>query len=508
LQGRKFEYTAPGKYRAFNNANPNVTLADWGLSIEINQVKNPGENAEADPTNSLVSWNVEWEDNGKQWLTAVVDNDAQSTATSGALWQNWIRSGTNGRGGTFDGTLHDFLDGSGNPLDPGQAYERIWNGRIAPYALTARAPFSSANGRNTYGFAWNGSGTVDNPLAELASIELVITKDRSKWTRCAVMEMSDDEVRTSNEGSIYKFSMRAGTSRDRNLNPQAGNTGLSWFPGYAINMETGERLNIAFSEDSYLAGENGRDMIWNPTDVVYNDNGNYPALGGKHFIYVFGTGSSMPAPARNTKGERYYGEDDANFNRFRTGLPNVASGLEKRRLLSQAMWVIPTYLAPGYSMTDGVPPTDVKFKINIQKSYTSFATGSTLNNNRPMYSFNAADIAPTISKEVGKKSLDLVNVVPNPYRAYSEYENSPIDSRVKITNLPPTCTITIYDMAGNFIRKISKADEKTYFEWDLKNASNVPISSGLYLIHVKAPGLGEKIVRWYGIMHAIDLDSY
>jgi hypothetical protein len=172
------------------------------------------------------------------------------------------------------------------------------------------------------------------------------------------------------------------------------------------------------------------------------------------------------------------------------------------------MWVIPTYLAPGYSMTDGVPPTDVKFKINIQKSYTTFATGSTLNNNRPMYSFNSSDIAPTISKEVGKKSLDLVNVVPNPYRAYSEYENSPIDSRVKITNLPPTCTITIYDMAGNFIRKISKADEKTYFEWDLKNASNVPISSGLYLIHVKAPGLGEKIVRWYGIMHAIDLDSY
>jgi hypothetical protein len=125
-----------------------------------------------------------------------------------------------------------------------------------------------------------------------------------------------------------------------------------------------------------------------------------------------------------------------------------------------------------------------------------------------MYSFNSADIAPTVSKEVGKKSLDLVNVVPNPYRAYSEYQNSPIDSRVKITNLPPTCTITIYDMAGNFIRKINKADEKTYFEWDLKNGSNVPIASGLYLIHVKAPGLGEKIVRWYGIMSAIDLDTY
>jgi hypothetical protein len=79
---------------------------------------------------------------------------------------------------------------------------------------------------------------------------------------------------------------------------------------------------------------------------------------------------------------------------------------------------------------------------------------------------------------------------------------------VKITNLPPECTVTIFDMAGNTIRKIKKADEATYLEWDLKNQNNVPIASGLYLIHVKAPRLGEKVIRWYGIMHAIDLDSY
>jgi hypothetical protein len=42
----------------------------------------------------------------------------------------------------------------------------------------------------------------------------------------------------------------------------------------------------------------------------------------------------------------------------------------------------------------------------------------------------------------------------------------------------------------------------------LKNGSNVPIASGLYLIHIKTKDLGEKVVRWYGIMHAIDLDTY
>ena len=99
-------------------------------------------------------------------------------------------------------------------------------------------------------------------------------------------------------------------------------------------------------------------------------------------------------------------------------------------------------------------------------------------------------------------------MVPNPYRVYSQYETSPIDSRVKITNLPPEATISIYDMAGNFVRRFNKADDLTYIDWNLKNQSNVPIASGLYLIHIKTKDLGEKIIKWYGIMYEIDLDTY
>ena len=29
--------------------------------------------------------------------------------------------------------------------------------------------------------------------------------------------------------------------------------GMGWFPGYAIDVTTGERLNMAFGEDSWLA---------------------------------------------------------------------------------------------------------------------------------------------------------------------------------------------------------------------------------------------------------------
>jgi hypothetical protein len=44
--------------------------------------------------------------------------------------------------------------------------------------------------------------------------------------------------------------------------------------------------------------------------------------------------------------------------------------------------------------------------------------------------------------------------------------------------------------------------------WDIKNDAKIPISSGVYLIHVNAPGLGEKVLKWMGIMRELDLDSF
>lgn len=79
-------------------------------------------------------------------------------------------------------------------------------------------------------------------------------------------------------------------------------TVLGWFPGYAINVETGRRLNIFFGENSmYDNAKNpaftGRDMLWNPTDQVTRGiPPNIPpqvyyqyALGGQHWVYVMYT---------------------------------------------------------------------------------------------------------------------------------------------------------------------------------------------------------------------------
>ena len=58
------------------------------------------------------------------------------------------------------------------------------------------------------------------------------------------------------------------------------------------------------------------------------------------------------------------------------------------------------------------------------------------------------------------------------------------------------------------VRKYKKNDALSYLDWDLKNQANIPIAGGLYIIHIDAPGVGEKILKWFGVMRPVDLDSY
>jgi len=176
---------------------------------------------------------------------------------------------------------------------------------------------------------------------------------------------------------------------------------------------------------------------------------------------------------------------------------------------------------------------EVKIKIRVEKPYQRFYSlpypfgpvDSLGDNNRyPMYTFNTNGIA-TAKQTTDKMTtdLDLINVVPNPYYAYDDYERNQLDNRIKITNLPQRCTVTIFNMSGTMIRQFSvdksgiseprsstagiNTDSKTSIDWDLKNFAGIPISGGAYLIHVKADNLGERTIKWFGILRPTDLNS-
>lgn len=478
-------------------------IKDWGLAVTIEQVTNPGGN-DLETNNGLIGWEVLWGDPSNEWLTAIPDID-NSTALSFGVF-DWIRSGVQGSRDAYnDPSWHDYAVG-GEPLDGTQAYEQIWNGRVAPYRLASNSASAASPGRPSqyvqavaYGLIGNNTIGLDN----LSSVDLVITPDKSKWSECIMIEMGEDAG--LNDGGAQKFDLRTGqlSWSGGTLKP-----GKTIFPGYAVNLETGERLNIVVAEDSYQIGENGRDMKWNPTDNSGFYNSLYPSFGGRHYIYVMGShqGPSVtlhPKLPTYDKGEEYWNRLTNGSNRDR----------ELTAVFQNCMWAIPAFLTSGNEMVDGpdgipVPPSEFTLKLRVQKPYSWFDRTIASNNGNPKYYFNTDDIYNEISKENGKKAIDMINIVPNPYYAVSGYENSPIENKVKFTNLPQKCEISIYTLDGALVRRIKKDDDASDVIWDLNNNASVPIASGLYIIHVDAGDLGEKVLKWMGIMRELDLDSF
>ena len=336
----------------------------------------------------------------------------------------------------------------------------------------------------------------------MPSVNIVITSDKSKWTRCPVVELG----RTSalNVGAADPGGLRKSPSVDKNGNADGTGTGMGWFPGYAVDLESGARLYMAFGENSFLGGENGADMIWNPTDKFVSNVGT-PLMGGMHPIYVFsynqktinGYNSSFDFPAYiPSQAESNAG--NVAYQKYLEVETNSAQG--KRDLYGSLTWISYPLLTPGQTLLS----TDVSIKLRINKEYKNFtATGA--NGGKPMYGWSMDAIATEVgSHDALKEALKMINVVPNPYYAYSDYERTRIETKVKITNLPEKCTVKIYSVNGKLIRTFKKDSPVTSLDWDLTNNKAIPVAGGVYLIHVDVPEVGEVVLKFFGGMRTPD----
>ena len=435
-------------------------IPKWGLSLQIERQRNPGDN---DEVNGFISASIEYEDESRPWLYFIPDAD-------GTTPQNWIRSGT---------ASGDCSDWSG--VDDEEVYENVLGGTWAPYRLVSNGidPSTFCN----HGPAWEKFQALAN-IADLNSVDIVFTSDRSKWTRVPVLETQDEDGLAI--GGASKMNLRESASVDKDGNPEAG-TGWSWFPGYAIDLEKGTRLNMMFGEDSWLGSENGQDMIFNPSPNAATPLGQV-LFGGKHYIYVMSTD---------------YAGDNEQDNPHWDAL-NDPTDLNKRTMLKECRWVSIPMWNNGYDWLDN----EVRVSLRVSRRYDLFeATGS--NSGIPHYTFDTRDIS-TVTNDATTAENELANirVVPNPYYAYSDYEQNQLDNRVKITNLPNRCVVSVYTVNGTLVRRFDKDSPETFLEWDLKNTANIPIASGLYVIHIEVEGVGEAYVKWFGSMRPVDLDTY
>jgi hypothetical protein len=134
----------------------------------------------------------------------------------------------------------------------------------------------------------------------------------------------------------------------------------------------------------------------------------------------------------------------------------------------------------------------------------------------PVYKLSTRGLEPTFNDtRLYQSILDNINIVPNPYYGASMYERNVIENIVKITNLPTDLkngapvTISIYTVSGILVRTLTKGDSATsYVNWDLKNYANIPVASGVYIIHVNCPGIGERMLKFFCTMRQTDLNTF
>ena len=570
------------------------------------------------------------------WLSGVEDMDGDYPA-------NWIHSGQQSSGKwennsvqtgaeadysvwrTEDmccimnsGTLNDDEKVRGFK-DPDQQFEGVLDGTWAPYVLSSpydggpQAKYicpddqyiTTASGPIPAYFDFTLLASApytpgyNQTLTNLYSVDIVLTPDKSLWTRAIVLEAGSNtadhnyEVTQNFNGETYKnirHEPKRCPSVDKDGNPDnSGTTGFGWFPGYAINVETGERLNIMFAENSEDEYNNGNDMIFNPTNVYafYKDltTGEYmldeetnepiamsqsvyngyrdvygvtygePLNGGRHYVYVCGSsGNTCSNYYRNSNRKRNYNDGGqlvtsnsvqhggeiagtglayyecgpydegawlkAKFNTF-VDNTNYASGARKQlkmQLFNNVMWTsIPM---PAQLQEDNWLSSDATIKLRVSRPYMRYSSrwyddpsqsaNASQNEGYPMYEFTTKNIAPVKVEQVSDQEvlLEEINIVPNPYYGFSQYESTALENYVRIVNLPTNCTISIYTVNGTLIRTLTKGNSDSYVQWDLKNHANIPIAGGVYIIHVNCPGIGERTLKFFCSMRPTDLNGF
>jgi hypothetical protein len=113
------------------------------------------------------------------------------------------------------------------------------------------------------------------------------------------------------------------------------------------------------------------------------------------------------------------------------------------------------------------------------------------------------------NQALAKTGLSAVRAVPNPYYAHSTYELDQFNRRIRFMNLPETCKIRIYNLAGQLVRTLDKTDATTsVVTWDLHTEQDLPVGSGVYIFQVDAPGVGRHTSRVVVFMEKERLNSF
>ncbi|MBO6523950.1 MAG: hypothetical protein JJ971_09000 [Balneolaceae bacterium] len=128
-------------------------------------------------------------------------------------------------------------------------------------------------------------------------------------------------------------------------------------------------------------------------------------------------------------------------------------------------------------------------------------------NDRFVFMFDENNI-PRIDADTARSELDDILVIPNPYKVSNIFEGATTNTNLQqnrelhFTGIPAPSTLRIFTVSGVLVREIDIQPNDLTSEyggsyiWNMLTKDNLEISYGIYLYHIEAPGIGEKVGKF------------
>ncbi len=247
-----------------------------------------------------------------------------------------------------------------------------------------------------------------------------------------------------------------------------GNLVFGTAKGVAIMVD--QTFMVYAKSDSTIPNNKVYSLHYRAADEFYlGTGGGYAVMDLSNASSDFSSGVSFEIFAASWGDATIYNDKNIKAIEFSgdIGYFGTEAGVEQR--LSATEW-----------NTFGPQPGDV-LNIYTRKEFSS----------RDVHTYETSSAKEDAAKVAS--DLDKVSVVPNPYVAAAIWEQKPYlqsgrgERKIYFINLPTDCTIRIYTMAGELVRKLEH-HESVYNgaqSWDLLNLDNLEVAYGVYIYHVE-----------------------